>query len=360
MLLGKFHSLPKILYNGSANYRYMIIKGRVQEREHNLVKLDVKDKKIISLLSNNSRMPLSEVAKKVMLSRDSISYRIKRLQENKVVLRLFPLINYKHFGYNIFHVFIIADETNKKEHDGLISDLYNHPNIISLMEYNDRWDFHISLIAKNIRDYDRIMTEITTKYKNVIVEKDISEVIRTYKMSFTPYDSNLKINPNIFEHKGKTDLDEHDMDILKILTQDARQSTYEIGQKIGLNPDTVGYRIKKMIANGPLMNFTALNNFTAMGYHWYTFVVQMKTFDHKHELKFQAFIKDNPHIIRAVKTLGVWDVMLYVIVNNITEFHMLMKDIKREFYDIIKHYESWNAYEEHFYNPIPSAIYNKN
>lgn len=335
----------------------MAIKGRIQEREQNLVKLDVKDRKIISLLSENARMPLSLVAKTIMLSRDSVSYRIKRLQENNVILRLFPLINYKHFGYNVFHIFIILDEFHVEERKSLIQELYNHPNVISLMEYNDRWDFQVSLIAKGIKDYDRIMTEITSKYKNIIVEKDILEVIKTYKMSFVPYEIKSKINTQIFEQRGKSDFDDNDLKILNVLVEDARQSTYEIGKKVNLNPDTVGYRIKKMLESGLLMNFVSLNNFTSMGYNWYTFVIQMKTFDHKHEIKFQRFVKDNPNILRATKTLGVWDVMLYIAVDNVKHYHKIIKDLKKEFYDIIKHYESWVAYEEHIYNPIPSIIY---
>ena len=337
----------------------MITKGRIQEREQNSVKLDIKDKKILTLLAENSRMPLSGIAKSVMLSRDSVSYRIKRLRENKVILGFFPLINYKHFGYNIFHVFLILDEMHKEEREKLLQEIYNHPNVISLMEYNDRWDYQISLLAKGIRDYDKIMTDITSKYRNVIVEKDILEVIRTYKMSFIPYDIKSRINTKIFEQRGDLDYDEKDLMILKILTDDSRQSTYEIGQKVGLNPDTIGYRIKKMIDSGLLMNFTSLNNLTSMGYHWCTFVMQMKTFDHKHEMKFQGFIKDNPHILRAVKTLGIWDIMMYIAVDNVKQYHKIIKDVKREFYDIIKHYESWMAYEEHFYNPIPGIIINK-
>ena len=58
-------------------------------------KLDVKDKKILVLLSKNSRMPISEMAKKVQLSRDTVAYRIKRMQKLNVILQFFPAIDFK-------------------------------------------------------------------------------------------------------------------------------------------------------------------------------------------------------------------------------------------------------------------------
>ncbi|GAG48377.1 unnamed protein product, partial [marine sediment metagenome] len=41
------------------------------------IKLDIKDKKILALLSVNCRIPLTQLSKKVALSRDAVNYRIK-------------------------------------------------------------------------------------------------------------------------------------------------------------------------------------------------------------------------------------------------------------------------------------------
>jgi len=48
-------------------------------------KLDVKDKKILSILSANSRIPLTQLAKKVGLSRDAVNYRIKNYEKNGII-----------------------------------------------------------------------------------------------------------------------------------------------------------------------------------------------------------------------------------------------------------------------------------
>ena len=332
--------------------------GRIQEVTGESVKVDAKDLKIIYLLTRDSRMPLSEIAKHVMLSRDSVSYRIKRLQEKGVIQRFFPVLNYKYFNLNVFHVFMIIDERYKEEYSKLLEVLGNHPNVLSMMEYNDHWDIHVSLVAKNIRDFDSIMTDITTRFPNVIVEKDILENINNYKMEFLPYISDIKHDLKAVTKKPYS-LDEKDLKILQVISNNTRLSAYEIGNHISVDADTVSYRIKKMIDAGIIKRFTTLVNFSKLKYHWYTFGIQMKTFDHKHEKSFQQYISSVPNIIRAVKTLGVWDVLLYIVVNDTKEFHRIIKGIKSQFYDITKMSEAWIAYREHFYNPMPKVLYDR-
>ena len=45
------------------------------------IKIDAKDRKILSILSSNARIPLTRLSKKVALSRDAVSYRIKTMRK---------------------------------------------------------------------------------------------------------------------------------------------------------------------------------------------------------------------------------------------------------------------------------------
>ena len=80
--------------------------GRITDLEATKpVKIDEKDRKILTLLSENSRIPLTKLTKTVKLSRDAVDYRIKRLMDKGVIVRFFPLIDFKKFGYTLYHVF---------------------------------------------------------------------------------------------------------------------------------------------------------------------------------------------------------------------------------------------------------------
>ena len=51
--------------------------------DKNPIKIDVKDRKIMSILAQDSRAPLSKISKTVLLSRDAVDYRIKKHIEKK-------------------------------------------------------------------------------------------------------------------------------------------------------------------------------------------------------------------------------------------------------------------------------------
>ena len=340
---------------------FSLIMGRIDyENLSKNIKIDAKDRKILTLLSKDARMPLTQMAKKVRLSRDSIDYRIKRLQEKGVILKFFPNLNYAKLGYYVFHVFFLLDEDDSEKQKRMIQGLKEHPNIVSVIEYSDKWDLEITLIARSLFEFDKIIMNIVGDFPQMIMEKDKLEIIRRYNSQFLPplMDDKAKaeFNESIPERE---DIDETDVQILQELTKDCRMSTYKIGDKLGISSDTVRYRIKNLKEKGIIRNFTILSDLSQMNFHWYTFTMEMKTFDKGHEAMFEEFLNQNKNIIRSAKTLGGWDLLLYVVVNNPREFHKLVKKLKRLFSSIIRNYDTWVAYKEHYFNPMPKAFENE-
>src|SRR3989338_7306574 len=222
------------------------------------VKVDKRDRKIITLLSEKGRMPLTQIAKKVYLSRDAVNYRIRRLEKIGVILSFFPEVNYATLGFHKFHIFLLLDEQRAEEHEKLFSYLKKHPNVMNVVEYSDRWDLEIVLLARDLLDFDRIMLEITEKFSSTILEKDKVETIKRFiSFSIPPLlkreKSSLQIIP---ERKVDYVIDGKDLLILHFLTENGRASTYEIGSKVGLSADAIGYRLKNMEKSGVIKRHT--------------------------------------------------------------------------------------------------------
>ena len=52
-----------------------------------VIKLDLKDKRILTLLDENSRISNSQIAKKVKLSKPTIEYRLNRFEKNIIIFQ---------------------------------------------------------------------------------------------------------------------------------------------------------------------------------------------------------------------------------------------------------------------------------
>lgn len=323
------------------------------------VKLDVKDKKILVLLSENSRMAVSKIAKKIRLSKDTVNYRIKRMKKLGVILRFIPEIRFRKLGYSLYHVLLLIDEKDKEKQQELIGRLKNHENTFNVMEYSDRWDLEWSLVARDVVEFEERVTEILAEFSDIIIERSKLVVLQSYYSILLPYHfykETGKLKIPIKEKKIEYEPDKKDLSILRVLGNNCRASTYEIAKEVKLSADAIGLRIKKLVKSDIIKKFTILVNLSLLGYSWYTFAMEMNIFDRNSESKFRAFIEDHPYIIRAVKTLGTVDLLVYIIADNPKEFHRTIKQIKNEFSTTLKHYATFVAYKEHTYCAMPKVI----
>lgn len=329
--------------------------GEIQKK----VKIDAKDKKILALLSEDSRMPLSTIARNVRLSRDTVDYRIKRMQKLGVILKFVPIIDLTRFGFETYHIVMVLNESNVEGRTKFVEFLKTHPNTKSIMEYSSRWDLEWVLVARNIKEFDELMSEITNKFPDVITEKSGIEIIKGYKSIYLPdkfYDDvGFKYKEKI-KKVQEIKLDNKDLLILRLLSENARMSSYELGNKIGLSSDAVIYRIKKMYDADVIRQFSIVANLTYLGYHWYTLAVNLKTLSKESEAKLKEYIKRHPYIMRVVKILGVWNLVISIATDTLNNFHKTVKEFQETFADIISNHQTWIAYKEYVFEILPSII----
>ena len=67
--------------------------------------LDVKNRKILGYLMKDARMPVSELAKKVMLSRQMVKQRIDNLVKDKIIKSFETRLSFEKLGFKHFELF---------------------------------------------------------------------------------------------------------------------------------------------------------------------------------------------------------------------------------------------------------------
>ncbi len=334
--------------------------GRINEEyKEKKIKVDEKDKKILMLLSRGARMPATQIAKKIHLSRDAVSYRINRLVEKGVILRFFPEIKFLKLGYYTFNLLLQLDENDYDKNEKLIHELKNHPNIVGITEYSDKWDLGIILIAKSVLEFDNLLSEFEAKYSDIILERNQLQLLKTYTINHVPWDVHYTQDYKVMTSPEPVKMDKIDSEILRILSENCRVSNYEVGQKVGLSSDAIAYRIKNLVKERVIKKFSIMLNYSLLDYDWYTFAIRMKMFDKQSESKFKAFVNNHSRIRRAMKTLGNWDLILYIATTTPKETHLIVKDIKKTFSKTILNYQTWMAYKEHMFEPFPKIIYSQ-
>ena len=70
------------------------------------VKIDVKDRKLLEILTDNAKIPLNLLAKQVALSREAAAYRIKRLKKLGILTRIVAKVDMTRFYANAYAMFL--------------------------------------------------------------------------------------------------------------------------------------------------------------------------------------------------------------------------------------------------------------
>lgn len=318
--------------------------------------LDLRNRKLLAELLKNARESFTKIGKVTNLSKETIQYRFHQLLKQNVILFTYPDIDFHALGFQKYHILLVLDERCQDKHKKFLEHIKNDSNTLRVIEFSDDWDFEITLLAKNIQDFDTIQRRLLDPFSSMILRKDTEAVIKVADMSHIPELG--KLNPRYKTQKNTPPpkLDIQDRKILYSLAKDARLSTYKAAPFVGLSADAIGLRLKRLLTSGIIKRFTCHLNFSELEYLGFMFSFTTASLPKAAEDQFFTAMKTNRYILSVKKTLGSWDYKCYFVVKRLGEFHHIVKDLKREFPDFVQVYQTLVIYKEHYFNPCPEII----
>ena len=147
-----------------------------------MLKLDEKDKKILSVLNKNARKSIANISRATGIQRDSVLYRIKRMEEHSLILHYHAVLDPIVLGNPIYSfvtfelIYSSEDEKNK-----FISYLKSLKNISYIAKTSGKWDLIVNIVAKNLREFDQVLVDIRMKFSSIIKNYNSSSIIEEIK-----------------------------------------------------------------------------------------------------------------------------------------------------------------------------------
>jgi len=133
-------------------------------------KLDDLDLKLLSLLSNQGRMPLVEIANKLNSNAKLVKTRMKRLEKLGIITCYNVKINHRLLGYSQRKVMLnlndISSETIKK----LITFITYHKSTIYITMAIGQYDLEFEMMEKGHEGFHLLLKEIKNQFPGLIKE----------------------------------------------------------------------------------------------------------------------------------------------------------------------------------------------
>lgn len=169
-LQNKFFSVMTNVYY----FKYKYLVGR-EDGTHKLTggkveypKLNELDSKLLTLLSNQGRLPLVEIAKKVGSSAKVAQHRIKNLLKAGIITCFNVKINHKLLGYTQRKVMLNLNDNSRETLKKLISFITYHRNTIYITLAIGQYDIEFEMMEKSHEDFHAMLKELKNTFPGVI------------------------------------------------------------------------------------------------------------------------------------------------------------------------------------------------
>lgn len=304
------------------------------------MELKSKDRKILFELEQNSRQSFSRIAKKLKTSKEVVNYRVKNLINEGIITRFFTEINLAKIGMQVYKVYLQFQNVNHKKEEDMYNFFINEMKIPWIVSCSGKYDMIISFGAKDINEFEEKITQIMNKFSEFILNRDISTTL-----SFNTFDRRWLYHAGKVKYTSvggtitNNQLDKIDIKILANLSNNSRIQVIDLTEKIGITPGAIINRIKSLEKKGIINSYRIGINYKKLGKEFCKAFVYLTNKTSEEEKKLINYASNMPQIFTIIKCVGAWDLEFEFIVDNFTEFHELIRDIKNRF-NIVRGYES--------------------
>lgn len=313
------------------------------------IKIDLKDKKMLYELDRDSRQSSKEIARKVGLSEQVVGNRIKRLVDLGVIEYFYVKTNPSVLGYMHIKIYLRLHNITKQKEEEFLQDLNSQKNIYWLSSLRGKYDLVASIYVKNVADFSKKYEEIFGKWGNYILERNVVILERAFtytKAYLVPQQKSEEVVYSMGEEKS-VELDEIDINILKILNKEGRKPLIEIAKQLNVSSDTVRYRINNLKKNGVITGFGVKIDYRKLNNSYHLLFLKLQNMDQKRYTQLESLAKLNENVIIFIKTIGDHDIELEVETTSNKELDILMKNLRDHFVVEIKNYEILEVTREH-------------
>lgn len=281
--------------------------------------LDKTDKKILFELEKNARIPDTQLAKRVGKSKDSVRYRINKLEQEGIIKNYKTWIDYSKLGFRTSTIYLSVLNMPEKKKE-LINAVKKDKRVYWYGVAEGVWNIGITYFIKSNQDLLNIKNELASKYKDFITNLTITSLagVSVHEKTFL-VDEDSKFT-TFTEETENIKIDKIEKEILKHIYFNSKINLAELSDKCNSSVDIVRGRMKKLEKQGIIIRYTIEIDYHKIGYELYKAFVYLANYTEKEVQSMMNFAEKSNKIINVVKQIAPWEFELILFVKNFQEY----------------------------------------
>jgi len=318
------------------NYVNWVVKD-----EGHRIELKEKDLELVGLMNTNARIQLSELAKKMKLSKVAVFNRIKNLEARKVIMGYSCFIDFSKLGFKTYQIGIKTGMTikEKEEYVNRIKEFDFMSQILRLS--GGRWDFLVRIVSNE----ERLSGDLDELSDSNIHGMDILQI---RKMNFLDKHKMQDVETG----QGVENLSAKEMKLLVELAKNSRQKIVDLSTKLKITTKTVIDMIKRLQKKKVVLSLITEFNPFIYGNDAYLFVITTK--NRKVEERIVGnLIKNNS--TGALLSFQNPNIISFHVVSSLGDLKKVEKVLEPYLDDVLGH-EFIKVEEQVMYSFLPNVI----
>ncbi len=304
-------------------------------------KLKLVDKKIIYELESNSRQSLSKVSRNIKTSQQVVSYRIKNLEKNKIILKYITIIDYTKLGCKNVVLGIKLKNILNEDKKKLINWLKEEEKVNYVVETQNKFSLVVMILYKQEKDILDFIYKLKNDYFHILNSYKIFYIIekKLYNKDyfFKKY-RNIK-QEIVIKDKQETNIDDLEKSILNQLSCNSKIGTTTLAKKNKTTPEIIVKKIKNLNKQKIILGYRMFLNLKEK-----SFFVFIKLKNGKNKELFD-YLKNLKNVVMILKTIGEHEIIVKYESSH-KNIYKQVKEIKQKFYETIDEIDVEPIYAE--------------
>ena len=130
--------------------------------------LEIKDRRILSELQQDSRLTMQELAERVGMSSSAVWRRVRALEDTGVIDRYAVVANTRKAGFGLSSMVNISLARHEQKNvDNFIKEVLRHPEVLECFATTGEADFHLRVVVEDIDAYNRFLDDFIFRLPGV-------------------------------------------------------------------------------------------------------------------------------------------------------------------------------------------------
>lgn len=314
------------------------------------------DRHILYELDVNARQPLSMIAKKLKINKDTLKYRIKRMEDENIILGYQTFVNHGKLGFFGTRFNLKLQNTTPEIEEDIIKTITENPKVGFFVSVEGNIDYSIWVVTKSIQELNEFWQKLQEKYQQYLQEVKIGIYTRIdhYPRS-SLIDKNNTINFPFYTVDSPEEIDNVELNLLKLISKNARIPIIELARQLKITPKTAASKIKSLEKRGIISGYSVILNVEKLGYQYYKLHIDLQNITPQLLRKWNQFLLMHPYVTYRDYVIGGNSTEIEMQLPGEKELRHFIDEMKREFSLIIRQHEVLYFYKEHKLLSMPWA-----